>query len=648
MNGKIFAESANIYEDQAKVLFDYFRQTAELIVKQEQEMEQKIAVAKEEQVQFTAAKDQKTLHGKLGFIGAGVSAIAALVLLILKHGDTGPAILPALLALCGAGFGVWCLLEKRKLEQKVDTASSQVSVFEQAHKEIRRDFRVHKLGVGYVPVAGRIPFEGKSFLIDYTGTEEKKDFRLSTVRNKELFASAIHDLDHLIRSVPVVENSTEVEEMDTDQYSRSIQKIPYYDYFGGLDRRLRTITHCLGELETSSVQIPVIFPETAYAHFLAEHATTVPDNATIFPIFDTQRFNDSVEKFQSLNQMKKSLERHSRQFEQVLRTLMVNVAQTVQAITELKVTSTNQMVERSNRLFYTVLKASYNHYSPRLEAEEIERIRNESFDYQDSVDSYKPFQMKSSSRVLFDPISENWVAEDGSKTSYPFGLQQLQEEVLAPIVESLMLETRIERLKIYHNIQDQKNDYLNKWHQDTEDFYGRNRAESADLINLMRSSFTEFIANYNTLQALEQTDRQMVQTGDETSGVVQKTDTAAESMLSYEAQRGQFQAVQDGFVAYMERLKEEIDRRAEKFRYIEYYDASLRDNPARAMSQASNQMGSMDERRKPLLAVNPLYAESSELAPPPSMEQLTDTHYALNLNSLATEAIRQLEDQGGR
>src|ERR1035438_1233025 len=127
---------------------------------------------------------------------------------------------------------------------------------------------------------------------------------------------------------------------------------------------------------------------------------------------------------------------------------MVNIAQTVQAITDLKVKSTSNLVERSNRLFFTVLKASYNQFSPKLESEEIERIRTESFNYQDSVDSYLPFELKASSRVLYDPISEIWVAEDGSKTAFPFGMQQIHEEIIAPTVQSLMQETRLERLKI--------------------------------------------------------------------------------------------------------------------------------------------------------------------------------------------------------
>jgi hypothetical protein len=150
------------------------------------------------------------------------------------------------------------------------------------------------------------------------------------------------------------------------------------------------VAYCLGELDTTSVKIPVIFPETPYARFLEEHATPTPEGAVVFSPYDVRQFDDALATFQALNQMKKSLERYSRQFEEVLRSLMVSIAETVQAVTEVKISSTNKIMERSNRLLFTILKAPYNHYSPKLEAEEIERIRNESFDYEDSVDSYLP------------------------------------------------------------------------------------------------------------------------------------------------------------------------------------------------------------------------------------------------------------------
>ena len=41
--GKIFQESSNIYQDEAKVLFSYYQQAAERIVREEERIEKEIA-----------------------------------------------------------------------------------------------------------------------------------------------------------------------------------------------------------------------------------------------------------------------------------------------------------------------------------------------------------------------------------------------------------------------------------------------------------------------------------------------------------------------------------------------------------------------------------------------------------------------------
>jgi hypothetical protein len=642
MSGKIFSGSASIYEDQARILFDYYRRIAERVVEQEETLEKQIAVGREEETQFVAEIRQKSLIEKLSYGAAALLGVALSVLLF----NEDQTHLTALLGLIPAGYGVYVRMRRRRLAEKLAAAQSSIQGFETAHREIPRDFRVHRLGIAYIPVAGRMAFEGKSFLVDYTGTENKKEFKLSTIRNNDLFADSVNGLEHLFETVPLVEETSAVEQMATDQYSRSIQQIPSYDYLGTLERKLRTITACLNDLNVSSVELPVIFPDTAYARFLAEYGTTNPGKSVVFPAFDVYQHDAALATFHSLNKMKKSLERQSQRFEQVLRDLMVGIAGTVQTVTAMKVHSTNKLVEQSNRLLFIILRASYNHYSPRLEAEEIERIRNESFNYQDAAEGYQPFQLKASSRVLYDPISEVWVAEDGSKTAFPFGMQQIHEEIVAPIVQNLLEETRNERMRIYNGIQDQKNNYLTKWHQDTEDFYGRNRAESADLINLMRSTFTEFLSSYNTLLALEKTEKQMKEGGKLSDTSVQVVESGVEIVSAYELQRRQYEAVQEEFSNYMDRLKEDIERRAEKFRFIEYYDASLRDEAARAMSSAASRTQLIEERRKPLLAVNPLYAETSELTPPPALENLAQEHFALDLNAIVGRAMQEIDASG--
>ena len=43
MKGKIFPESSNIYQDQAKILFNYYQSMAEKIVQEEERIEKEIA-----------------------------------------------------------------------------------------------------------------------------------------------------------------------------------------------------------------------------------------------------------------------------------------------------------------------------------------------------------------------------------------------------------------------------------------------------------------------------------------------------------------------------------------------------------------------------------------------------------------------------
>lgn len=120
MTGKIFPESDNIYQDQAKILFNYYSQAAEKIVAEEERIEKQIAILEEEK----AALQQKI-----------------------------------------AGLWVWFLsiilffvyfIKKNALEKEIAEKDSRIAEFQKQHKEIFRDYKVSKLGVAYVPVADRL------------------------------------------------------------------------------------------------------------------------------------------------------------------------------------------------------------------------------------------------------------------------------------------------------------------------------------------------------------------------------------------------------------------------------------------------------------------------------------------------------------
>ncbi len=606
MTGKIFKESSNVVQDQAKILFNYYQQMAEKIVREEERIEGEVRKLEADKTNLEISLD---------------SWFKRMIL--------------------------WFKSSLKKTRTELQSVIDRIAEFNKMNKDIFRDYKVTKLGVAYVPVAEQIKYENKSFIVDYTGALNDTEIKLQLSKQNDLLISTIGDLENLSAQAPIIEGSDDIEEMDTEQYSLSMQQLNQHDYFGKLERSLRTISFCMDDLDITSVSLPLVANESTYFEFLKEYATNeVPANSPIIEVFDAERFQEDISKFQQLNKLKDSLSRHTTKFEDVLKELMMTMANSVQAISALKMSSTDKMVLESNKILYKILKSPYNQYSPVLEAAEIERIKLETFNYGEAVQDYVPFQLKDSSKMRYNLLSDTWVAEDGSTHNLPFGVHQIQEEIVAPIVQNLMNETRIERLKIYNHIKDQKISYLNKWHQDTEDFYGRNRAESADLVNLMRASLRDYIAAFNTLSSLKKTEESMANSGGSLDAtVVSSEDNGVEVVAAFELQSKEFQDVQMDFENFMEQLKEEIDYKAEKFEHIDYYDALLRDGNSKDIAVATSEIHELDERRKSLINVNPLFAKNSEIPPVPSIESLTQEHFMLNLPALAKNSLNELENE---
>ena len=608
--GKIFQDSSNIYQDKAKVLFNYYQQAAERIVREEERIEKEIANLNEQKAQI----EEKA------------STCWKWFLTIILF------------------FMYW--VRKNKYKKEIAALDERIGEYQKQYKEIFRGYKVNKLGVVYVPVADQIKYDDKSFIVDYTGQVPRSQVTLQMSRQNDLLCSTIADIKQLNTEAPIVETSNEAEPVETDEYSLSIQEINQNDYFGKLDRSLRTISFCMNDLDTSAVELPLVADNSEHLEHINEYTTTqLPENSVVLPMFDADRYKDDIAKFEELNKLKDSLSNETNQFEEVLKDLMQTMASSVQTISMLKLSSTDKIVNQSNSLLYKILKAPYNHYSPLLEAEEIQRIRDEKFDYADSVQGYQPFTLRQSSRVRYNLITDTWTAEDGSTTSMPFGVHQIYEEIVAPMVEKLMQENRIERLKIYNHIKDQKISYLNKWHQDTDAFYRSNREQSADLINLMQESLREYVAAFNTLASLQKTQDSMNKSQDLEAGVVSTEDNSAETLLAFETQAKQFEQVQNDFEEYMDRLKEDIDARADEFGHIEYYDARLQDGHSNELAIASSEVRDMDERRKSLTMVNPLLAKKSTLPPEPQVENLVYEHLSLNLPMIAKNALEELANK---
>jgi hypothetical protein len=622
MQGKIFANSLNLYQDQAKILFDYYKKAAEKIVKEEMDLEKSIEDAK---ARIELDKKEKIK----GIVITSVFPAAAAGLGIFVH--------PGLFAL--AAGCVWGIIIIVKAVKRRTENETMIAGFEEAHRAVRRDYSVKKLGVAYVPVATRIPFENKSFMVDHTGTVQGAEFTMSVSRKPDELLQSLVSLENGIQEAPVVESCEYAEKVDTADYSTSVQNITMYDYMGNIDRQVRNIRYLLGDTDTINLAMPVITPESDMAQFIKDYGTTDPGGKPVVPVFNIDGFKEKIDTFYSLNDMRKAFEKSTNDNQiDYYKKLIKRLAEAVQILSKTKMSGSSRIMDYANMIFSTVLKSAFNQYSPALEAEEIERIRSASFDYQDSVDDYTPFNLKSSSRVKYDLFSTAWIAEDQSRTSMPFGMHQIQEEVLAPVIQALMAENRVERLKIYNGIKDQKIDYLNQWHRDTDDFYGRNRSESADLINRMRESYADYIRALNTYKGLRETQNTMKKTRSLDDAEVQEQNKDAEIIAGFETQAAVFSKKQEEFSQYMDRLKENIDEKAAQFNYIPYYEATLRDSEPREFAKSAAELQDLDPRRKKLLSVSPYVAKNAALPPEPTVEQRMYDDFAIDLVKEAAEA----------
>ena len=110
MTGKVFQQSANVYQDQAKLLFDYYLQAADKIVKEEERIEKEVTKLKEERA----------------MVEAQMSKLWYWFLTIIL-------------------FFVY-FIKKSKLQKEIDGIDARIQEFELQHKNIFRDYKVSKMG----------------------------------------------------------------------------------------------------------------------------------------------------------------------------------------------------------------------------------------------------------------------------------------------------------------------------------------------------------------------------------------------------------------------------------------------------------------------------------------------------------------------
>ena len=645
MTGKIFKESSNVYEDEAKILFDYYKKAAEKIVEEEIALENKI----EEAVNNKNSSQERQKKHKVISIATGSVSLAALIggivtffLQLLSVAVILGCVFLGLLITAIVNF-----VKKNKAKKDFDNFEQNVQSFEEAKRNIRRDYKVSKLGVAYIPVATRVPFEGKSFVVDHTGTMPNTNFSLSVLHQPKELQKSLFNLEENLNNIPIVEGNEDAEQIDTSSYSKSVQNITMHNYMGNIDREVRNISYLLTDSDTRSVSLPVVPPQSKEDEFLDEYSTTDTNNKPVVKVFDTEDFESKLETFTNISELKKELEKNtSGGNSNYFKTLIKKLGDSVQIVSKLKTSSTSSLLDYTNQILAAVLKSGYNQYSAQLEADELARIRDTNFNYSDCVETYKPFELKESSKVKYDIYNKNWVAEDNTRTIMPFGINQIEEEVLMPLINNLMNETRVERLKIYNNINDQKMSYLNKWHQDIEASFRDNRKTGNDLITQITNAYAEYSTAHNTYLSYKQTQDAMKITG--RSDVESKSvDSSDEAIKEIEEKVENCKQIGDSFQLYMRTLQSNIDEASKKFGFVEYFEASLRDGESKKVADSiiPENLQNLDLRRQKIIPVNSYFAPYSELPPEPSVEPKLIEDFSMDLQQIAGEQISRIDEE---
>ena len=647
MTGKIFKESANIYEDEARVLFDYYKKAAEKIVEEEIVIEKRI----EEAEQLKNSSETRQKSHKIKEIVWGILAglgILGFVLLFFVAYEESFSYFSAAFGFLSIIIMIVNIVKKVNAKKDFELYGTRIQNLNTDKDNIRRDYKVSKLGVAYVPVATRVPFEGKSFVVDHTSTMQNTDFSLSVLRQPTELKNSLMNLESNLDKIPIIEGNVDAEELDTSAYSKSVQSITMHDYMGNVDREVRNISYLLTDSETRSVSIPIVTPQSEQDKFLEEYSTTDTNNKPVIKVFETDDFASKLETFTSISELKKELDKNTEGDNSgYFKSLIKKLGDSVQIVSRIKTNSTTGILDYTNSILAAVLKSGYNQYSPQLEAEELSRIRDTNFNYQDCVENYKPFELKESSKLKYDIYNRNWVAEDNTRTVMPFGINQIEEEVLMPLINNLMNETRVERLKIYNNINDQKLTYLNKWHQDVEATFRDNRSLGQDLITQITNAYAEYSTAHNTYLSYKETQNAMKSTGraDVETKEVTSTD---ESIKEIEEKVQSSKEIGDAFQLYMRNLQNDINAASEKFGFVEYFEGSLRDGESKKVADSilPENLQNLDSRRQKLVPISSYFATYSELPPSPSVEDSLMNDFAVDLQQVAENQISRIDEEG--
>lgn len=614
MKGKLFPGSTSIYDDEAKVIYDYFSKAADKIISEEDRVNVILDTVKSN---IKEQKKKNTIRFVVSFLFFVALLIMAFYALIKGEIEStnGIAILICLLVsiVFLVGFSLNGKSSIKKLEERKAT-------YEKEFSNIKRDYNIAKLGTAYVPVAERIPFDDKSLTVDYSGSVPNEVFDLKILNDTKAFEEDVNSFIEVLENIPKVD-SVASDVLDTSDYSSSIQEVPKSGFTHAVTESLDKISADINNVKDFHVSLPVISPDSQNMEFIQECGVLNPEEYPVIDVFDVSDIKPKVDIFYDIYKERKNNSTTGN--EKAIASFVELIGKKFQSFFSDKMFSCTAVLQYNDNIFANVLKSPYRNYSPKLEAENLQTIREMSFDFNDMKESYRPFKLKESSLLKFDLYSNSWIDETGAHFSVPFSISQIQQEIFMPIVSSLMDENSEERLAIYERINSQKLDYLNKWHTETQDFYGRNRDTSDQLKSEILKSLSEYNTAYASWRSMKDTIDRMdgQQAIDMRDGEVRQVEGLKSQVLTEASLLNQnFEKIREEFDEYMERLQDDIDEKAGDFGHVKFFEAFLYAEEAKKMVDSIDALSSMDDEHKDIARISPYLAKYGTIPPKPSVD----------------------------
>ena len=204
----------DIYQDQANVLFDFYLNAAQKIIDQEDGFDNQCSELDNEIATIEASKGNVNRDYGIG----GALVVLGVILAATVHPAVG------VLILAGLGYAGKTYMFANNVQKEIDKVEERKQAVLEEKNKIFRDYKVNKIGVVYVPVAKKIAFGDKSVVVDLTGSTPQTAVSLQIANNPQALVNTLKDLERLTTEAPIVENADQVENVETSDYSSSIQR----------------------------------------------------------------------------------------------------------------------------------------------------------------------------------------------------------------------------------------------------------------------------------------------------------------------------------------------------------------------------------------------------------------------------------------